>query len=144
MSHYKDKSMEHEHNKRQDVQTRQRLRPALVVARQAAKTGHPGKAALHDPSTWQQDEASLRLRQADHLQAYALALSSLGGSLTGVALIDKGQFHMLSRHFLHGCGQLAHLIAVLLIGWREMQRQEISQRIDGQMHFAAFAPFGSS
>jgi hypothetical protein len=40
-------------------------------------------------------------------------------------------------------GQAFVLGAVLLVGSRAMQRQQVSQGHDRQMDFAAFAPFGS-
>ena len=135
--------MEHQDHKRQQVKTCQRLRPAFVIARQAAKARDRGERALHHPSAGQQDEASFGLGQAHYFQAHSVDLCCLGRVLTRVALIDKGECDVVSRHLLHRGGQLSHLSAILLIGRRHMQGQQMPQGIHGQMPFAAFAPFGS-
>ena len=98
---------------------------------------------LDDPAAWQQDEAALGLWQFDDFQAYPVFFGRLSRLLACVPLIHESQFHALSRRFLHGCGQFTYLSPILLIGGCDMQRQQIPQRIDCQMHFAAFAPFGS-
>src|SRR6266568_5310259 len=143
MGHYKGKTMQHEHSKRQQVKTCQCLRQAFIVASQTTKARHPSKAALHDPSAWQQDEPTLGLGQFDHFQAHALFLGSLCWLITGVSLIHESQLHAVSCYLLHGGSQLAHLSPILLIGRRDMQRQQMPQGIDSQMNFAAFAPLGS-
>src|ERR1700730_6540504 len=143
MGHYKSKTMKHEHSKSQQVKTGQRFWPALIVASQATKPCRPGKTALHDPSAWQQDEAAFGLWQFDHLQAYSLLASSLSRLITGVALINKRQLDMVARHFLDSGSQFAHLSAILLIRRGDMQRQQIPQGINCQMHFAALAPLSS-
>src|SRR5437588_11771687 len=107
MSHYKSKTMKHEHSKSQQVKTHQRLWQALIVASQATKARHPGKTALYDPSAWQQDESSLGLGQFDDFQAHSLVFGCLCGLIARVALIDESQLHALSCHFLHGGSQFA-------------------------------------
>ena len=63
--------------------------------------------------------------------------------VAGIALVHKGDFDRLAGHLLHSTRQLAHLRAILFIGGRDQQGQQVAQRIDGRMHFAAFAPLGS-
>src|SRR6266516_1484943 len=135
--------MKHEHDESQHMKTSQHLQPALVITSQATKARHPRERALHHPSAGQQDEAAFGLGQANHLQAYTLSFGCQGRSLARVALIDKGQFDMLSGHVLHRCGQLAHLIAILFVSRRHVQGQQRSQRIHRQMDLAATASFGS-
>ncbi len=135
--------MKHEHSKGQQMQTNQRLWQAFVVASQATKTRHPGKTALHHPPARQQDKATLGLWQLHHFQLHAMLQSFLRRRIPRVGLIDEGQLNRMFRHFLHRCRQLAHLSPILLTGRRDMQRQQMTQGIDSQMHFAAFAPFGS-
>ncbi len=43
--------MKHEHGKRQQVKTGQRLGQAFIIACQTTKASHPGKRALNDPVT---------------------------------------------------------------------------------------------
>jgi hypothetical protein len=143
MSHYKGKTMKHEHGESQQVKTSQRLWQALIVASQAAKSCHPGETALHHPSSRQQNEASLGLWQFDDLQTYALCFGCLGWLIARVSLIDESQLDMVACRFLDGGSQFAHLSAILLIGRCDVQRKQISQGINSQMHFATFAPFGS-
>src|ERR1051326_3951857 len=57
-------------------------------------------------------------------------------------MIDKGQFHMLSSDLLRCRSQLAHLFAILLRGWLDMQCQQIAQGLDRDRHFAASASPG--
>src|SRR6266566_5336327 len=143
MSHYKGKTMKHEHSKSQQVKTSQRLWQAFKVASQATEPCHPGKTALHHPSARQQNEATLGLGQFDDFQAYPLCLGRLCRFIASVALIHESQLDMVARHFLDSGGQFAHLSAILLIGRRDMQRQQMPQGINHQMHFAALAPLGS-
>jgi hypothetical protein len=124
--------MKQKHHEGQHMKTGQGFRPALVIASQTTKARHPGERALHHPSAGQQDEASLGLGQANHFQAHAMGLGNLGRVLASVTLIDKGEFDVLSRHFLHGSGQLPHLIPVLFVSGRDMQGQQMSQRIHRQ------------
>src|SRR5450755_171150 len=87
MSHYKGKTMKHEHGKSQQVKTNQRLWQAFIIASQTAKPCHPGKTALDDPAARQQNEAMLGLRQFDDVQAYPMCLGCLCWLITSVALI---------------------------------------------------------
>jgi hypothetical protein len=71
------------------------------------------------------------------------SLARLRRCVTRIGLINESQFNGLTGDLLHGLRQLAHLGAVLLIGWGDQQCQQIAQRIDSGMDFAAFASFGS-
>jgi hypothetical protein len=51
MSHYKGKTMQHEHRKGQQVKTGQCLGQAFIIACQPTKTSYPGKTALDNPVT---------------------------------------------------------------------------------------------
>ena len=62
---------EHETGKSDEMQTCQCGREPLVVAGQAAASGHPGKGAFHHPSPGQEHEALLGLWQAIDLQLTA-------------------------------------------------------------------------
>ncbi len=99
--------MEHEHGKCQQVKTSQRLWQAFIVASQAAKPCHPGKTALDDPATRQQDEAMLGLRQFDDLQTYPMCFGCLCWLITSVALICESQLDMVACRFLDSGGQFA-------------------------------------
>jgi hypothetical protein len=143
MSHQKGKTMQHEHSKSQQVKTRQRFWQAFIGTCQTTKARHPGKRAFHHPPAWQQDEAPLGLGQFDDFQAHPLLLSRLCRSLARVASIYESQLHVVSGHLLDGCGQLAHLRSILLIGRGDLPRQQMAQGINGQMYFAAFASLGS-
>src|SRR6266487_5121033 len=107
MSHYKGKTMKHEHGKRQQVKTRQRLWQAGIRASQAAKSCHPGETALHHPSARQQNEATPGLGQFDDLQTYSLCFGCLGWLIARVSLIDESQLDMVACRFLDGGCQFA-------------------------------------
>src|SRR5450759_2657292 len=143
MSHNKGKSMKHEHSKSQQVKTRQRLWQPFIVASQATKTRHPGKTALHEPTPRQQHETALGMWQLDDLQLHTLLFGLLSRHFARVSLIDKGQFHRVPGDVLHGLSQFAYLGTVLFIGGRDMQRQQMAQRINCQMHLAPFTSFRS-
>src|SRR5690242_7121705 len=143
MSHQKSKTMKHEHDKSQQVQTRQRLWKPLVVACQTTKARHPGKTALHDPAPGQQDEAPFGLGQLDDFQTYPMFFGCLAWFLTGVTLINKGKLNGVSSLLLYGGSQLTHLSPILLIGRGDMQGQQMTKRVYCRMHLASFAPLGS-
>jgi hypothetical protein len=46
----------------------------------------------------------------------AICLGLLSGYITNIALVDKGQFHLLSGDALHGLCQFTGLGSVLFIG----------------------------
>jgi hypothetical protein len=53
-----NETMRHQHGKRQKMQTFERLQQAFIVACRSSKSGQPGKTALDDPPTRQQDKAA--------------------------------------------------------------------------------------
>ena len=88
------------------MQARQRFRRSFVISRQAAQARLPCKTAFDHLTTWQQhEEASLGLFMLDYFQADAVSLSLLRGTLAGVALITKGQFHRLACRCLDSLRQ---------------------------------------
>src|SRR5450755_633302 len=98
MSHYRGKTMKHEHGKSQQVKTCHCLGQALVVTSQAAKARHPGKTALYYLSARQQNEAMFRLWQFDDLQPDALCFGCLCWLIARIALVHKGQFDVVARY----------------------------------------------
>ena len=78
----------------------------------------------------------------DDLQPDAMLLRGFGGVLSGIALVDIGQFHALARHLLHLFGQRSDLGAISLIGRRHLQRQQVPQRIDRDVDLGALASLG--
>ena len=59
----------------------------------------------------------------------------LGRLLAGVALIDIGEIDGVAGGGLHGLGQPPDLGAVVGVGGRDVQRQEVAQRVDRQWTF---------
>jgi hypothetical protein len=107
---------------------------SLVVSCQAAAAGHPAEGSFDHPSARQQHEAAFGFRQFDHFQLDVLLLGCFGGPITGVTLIDIRQFNRFIRDLLHVTCQFAYLIAVLLIGRRDTQREQMPQRVHGDVH----------
>jgi hypothetical protein len=101
------------------VQAGEGLGQALVVSGQAAEAGGPGKAALDHPAPGQQHKAFGGGRMLDHLQLNALGCRLLLRRLTGVALINVRQLHLLARHLLYSLchlqdfGQLPNFVRIL-------------------------------
>lgn len=138
-----DKTFEHQHGKRQEVQSGQRLRQPLIVARQTPEACCPSETALDDPTTWQQHESFFRFREFDYFQTDAVRPGILRRSFTRIALINKRHFDRLARHLLHGLRQLSNLRAVLLVGWRDQQGKQIAKRVNGDVRLATLAALRS-
>ncbi|GAC1450874.1 MAG: hypothetical protein PVSMB4_10180 [Ktedonobacterales bacterium] len=64
----------------------------------------------------------------------------LSSVLSRIALVNKSDFHRLSHCLLNLLCQLSDGRAVVLVCCRYRQRQQVSQRIDGDVRLAAFAP----
>jgi hypothetical protein len=63
----------------------------------------------------------------------------LGGSLARVALIDEGQLDRFACRLLHGFGQLRDLRPVLLVGRGDDERQQMPERVHGDVRLAPLA-----
>src|SRR5882757_6330076 len=109
---------------------------SFIVAGKATKAGRPSKRPLHHPAPWQEDKTALGFLELDDFQAYSVGGGLRRGLLSGVALVDKGYFNGASGHGLNLPRQVCDLRALLLIGRRNLQGQEMSQCIDCDMHFA--------
>ena len=133
---------EHEANESDDVKTFERRGIALVVLDEAAETRGPGEGSLNDPSSGQQDEAFLGLRQLDDLEPDAVPPGGIGGSLPGVALVDIGQFDAVAGLGLDRCGQPLHLGSVFGAGRRDVQGDHMAQRVDGEVQLGALLALG--
>lgn len=117
------------------MQSCQRVGKPLIVTCQTAKAGGLRNASLHDPASRQQDKSTLGLGMFDDHQLHAKVLRLTLRRFACVSLIDKGDIHRAARYFLYRLRQLGYLLAVLLVGRRHMQRQQMSQRIDGKWTF---------
>ncbi len=62
------------------------------------------------------------------------------GLITGITLIDEGDFDRFAGGDLDFLGQLGNLCPFLFVGWRHDCGQQLAQRIDSQVHFRPFAP----
>ena len=70
-----------------------------------------------------------------------MALGGLGRVWPGVALIDIGHLDRASGDLLHVLGQRLDLGAIALIGRGHRQREQVAQRVDGDVDLGALAPF---
>src|SRR5205807_2318896 len=107
MSHDKGKTMKHEDSESQQVKTGQYVWQPFVVTGQATKTRHPGKTSLNDPTSGQQDEATLGLWQFDHFQTDAMRFRLSRWHIACISLISIRQLYLVPCHFLDGCCQFA-------------------------------------
>lgn len=73
----------------------------------------------------------------DHFLPNAFLLCGLRRIFAGIALIDKRDLHALSILDLHFFGERYHLRTILCVGRRGDERQQMAQRIDGNMYFGA-------
>ena len=104
---------------------------------------HLRKDYFHHPAPWQEHEAALGLGQLDDLQSDAVGHGVLGRGVARVPLIHKRHLHGGTGCLLHRRRQRGNLGAVLVIGRGDVQRQQMAEGIDRQMHLAALAPLGS-
>lgn len=132
--------MQHQAGKGHEVQPRQDLRQPLIVPGEPAEARGPGEATLDDPALGQQDEATIGVRQLDHSQADAMGGRCVGWLLARVPLVDVGQLDGLASDLLHGRRQGVDLGPVLRVGWGEVQREQVVQRVDGGVDLRAVAP----
>ncbi len=63
---------------------------------------------------------------------------SIGGTFDGITLIGPGNFDMVVGDSLNGAGKLFDLATIFSAGWRNVQRKQVSQRIDGHGIFEPF------
>jgi hypothetical protein len=126
----------HCHSKGQEMNPLRHIGQPLLITRQPSKPPHPADVPFDYPPPRQQHEAAFGLRQRDDLQGHAV----IG---TGIILIDGGDFDRLAGGILHRRYQLADLIAILRGGRRDVQRQQVPQRIDRQVDLPVrrFVPF---
>src|ERR1700679_3671540 len=119
----------------------QSLSKSSIVQSQTAEASQPGKSAFDDPPARQQDKALFGFLQFDDQQVDAVLLSLLRRRLAGVSLIDKGDLHRLPSGFLDLPTQLADLGSLLLVGWSDGHRQQMSQGVHSHMDFRASLAF---
>ena len=74
----------------------QGLSTAFVVFDESSEAGGPGEGSFDDPSSGQQHETALGLRQFDDLEGNAAFSGSGRWFLPGIALIDESYLHVLS------------------------------------------------
>ncbi len=127
------------------MQSRQGLRQPLIIARQPAKARYPGEASLNDPAARQQYEAAFGFRPFDDLQPDAVGVGVGRRLFPRIALIDErhastGSAHRFDR--LAGDGldlfrQRGDLRAFLFVGGRNDHGQQLAQRINRHVDFAA-------
>lgn len=79
----------------------------------------------------------------NHHHHDALLFRLLLRFVAGIALVDKHHFYRLTGDLLNLLRQFADLFPILLIGRRDMQRHQMPQRIDCQMHFRSLALLGA-
>ena len=128
---------EHKADESQDMKRLNGCGQAFVVFSQAAKACDPGKGTLHHPTLRQQHKALFCFRDFNHFEPHVVVTSILFWFWATVASIHKGHLDAVSRHFLHGIAQCFNLGAVVLIGRRDTQGQQVPQRIYRRMNLGA-------
>lgn len=116
---------------------------ALVILDQSPEAGGPGEGSLDQPVPRQQHEAALGLRQLHHLQFDTMRPGGLGHPCAGITLVNISQFDALSGGGLHSLGQAPDLGPVIRAGGRDMQSQQVAQRVDRQMQLGTDLPWFS-
>jgi len=131
-----DEVMRHQDGECRGVQSRQCLRPLLVISHQAAETRDPGPIALHDLPPRRQQQAPLGRRQLANLQAGAVPLRRRG-FVARVTLVHEGHLERIAGDFLDLGRQLFDLSPILLVGRCHEGGQQLMERMHCQARFRA-------
>ncbi len=110
----------------------------LVVLGEAPEAGGPSEAALDHPAARQQHEAALGLGVLDDDEADAVTLGLGRRRVTGVALVDISELDTLARGGLDRSGKPLDLGAVLFVGGRDVEGQEMPQGATAAWSLAPF------
>jgi hypothetical protein len=146
LHHERHEAREHQDSEGENMPPRQRSRQSFIASCETAKARGPDETALDHPAPWQSHEAFLRVRPFDHFELHPMVGSVLPCSVTGIALIHRGDFHRGVRDVLLLLGQLRHLGAILFVCGGDLQGQQVAQNTDGHMPVAlpvAFGPIGA-
>ncbi len=119
------------------MQSRQGLRQPLIIARQPAKARHPSEASLNDPAARQQYEAAFGFRQFNDLQPDAVGVGVGRRLFPRIALVDERHFDRLAGDGLDLFRQCGDLRAFRFVGGRDDHGQQLAQRINRHVDFAA-------
>ena len=90
-----------------------RLGGSFIVLDEPSKPRCPCEGPLHDPSSGQEHEAALGLRQLDDVKGDAVFGGRGGGLVAGVAVVDEGDLDAFAGLCLNGLGDPADLGAVV-------------------------------
>ena len=121
----------------------QNIGQPLLIAGQPPKAAHPADLPFDHPAAWQQHEAARDVRQFDDLQRDAGGRGRLPRGLAGVPLVDVGQGDRFAGRRLDRRRQLGDLRPVLGVGGRDVQREQLAQRVDGEVDLTARAARGA-
>lgn len=79
----------------------------------------------------------LGVRQFDHFQRDAASFRIVRHLLARIPLIDVRQRHLIARLLLHPSRQVRDHRTILDVGGRDVEREQMPQRVHGEMHLAA-------
>jgi len=113
------------------------FRQPFVVAGEPAESGHPAEAPFHSSPARQQDEAALSLGVRGDFEADAVGRGVSGRLSAGVPLIDEGERDGLAGDLLDGLGERGNLDPILLVGRRDVQGEQVAERVDPRATFDA-------
>ena len=125
---------EHVSDECNDVEAGECFCVALVIFDQPTAACSPGEGSFHDPAPWQKDKPSLCLRQFDDVQRNTFGCCGICGCLAGVALINISKFDVVASGILDIGGKAFHSGTVADIGGRDVQGEQVAERIHGHMH----------
>ncbi len=77
------------------------------------------------------------------MQRDALCIGGFGSLLAGIALIDKGERHILAYDILYRLCQTADFLPIADIRGRDVERQQMAERIDRHMDLGATLALGA-
>jgi hypothetical protein len=125
------------------VKARQCAGIAFVVLDQPSASCGPCEGAFYNPAPGQQHEAAFCFRQSDDLECNAVFSCGFGWLFSRISLIDVSQRDTFAGRLLDGVGKTADLGSIVGIGRRDVQGQQMSQCVHGQMQFRTALAFGA-
>lgn len=88
------------------METGECLGISLVILDKPSEPGGPREGSFDDPSTRQENEPTLGLRQFDDFELDAVPGRRLLSTFTGIALVDPGDLDAVVGDGLNGLGEL--------------------------------------
>ena len=106
---------------------------SFVILDQPPAARRPGEGSFDHPAPGQKDEAAFCFGQLDDLEGNPPLPCRLSRRGASIALIDIGEGDGLAGSILNGFGKAAHFGAIIDVGGRHVQGEQMAKRISERM-----------